>query len=399
VIYICVPAHNEERTAGVLLWKIRQVMADFPRDYQILVMDDASTDHTAEVLAPYARVLPLTIARSATRRGYAASVEALLRESVQRSRYPKRDVAVTLQADFTDEPGDIPALVKRLEAGADIVSGRPRINGAAPRPVRWGRRLLGRVLRRVAGVAADPLSGFRAYRLITLKRAFESNGRPLLKLDGWAANAELLRAVAPHARRIDEVDVETRYTRRVRPSRFRLWDTAFQLLRLRRTPVQAPGAVPPLFESAEERALPAGRETAAAQATRRRRRPPRSGARTRSAPTGEAQPPAAGPAGGGQRGGRAAPAGRGRTGGRGATRAAGRERPAGEERHAGRENAGNGQEGPGAEMQSSGIEARRRRPGGTRRGGRRRGPRPGPGSNGQPPGEHGSTPDPDPTTP
>jgi RimJ/RimL family protein N-acetyltransferase len=53
------PAHNEERTAGILLWKIRQVMIDFPRDYHILVLDDGSNDRTAEVLEPYSRVLPL----------------------------------------------------------------------------------------------------------------------------------------------------------------------------------------------------------------------------------------------------------------------------------------------------------------------------------------------------
>jgi cellulose synthase/poly-beta-1,6-N-acetylglucosamine synthase-like glycosyltransferase len=46
VIYFCIPAHNEEQTVGVVLWKIRQVMLDFPRDYQILVADDASTDST-----------------------------------------------------------------------------------------------------------------------------------------------------------------------------------------------------------------------------------------------------------------------------------------------------------------------------------------------------------------
>ena len=80
MIYICIPAHNEEQTVGVVLWKIRQVMAEFPRDYQILVADDASTDKTSEVLNPYARVLPLTVVRSEQRRGYSASVEMLLRE-------------------------------------------------------------------------------------------------------------------------------------------------------------------------------------------------------------------------------------------------------------------------------------------------------------------------------
>src|SRR5690606_25000651 len=115
VIYICIPSYNEARTVGVLLWKIRQVMAGFHRDYQILVVDDGSTDDTPAVLEPYKRVLPLTVVRNEVRRGYAASLELLLREAVQRATYPRRDVIVTLQADFTDEPEEIPAFVKRIE--------------------------------------------------------------------------------------------------------------------------------------------------------------------------------------------------------------------------------------------------------------------------------------------
>ena len=101
MIYICIPAHNEEQTVGVVLWKVRQVMAELGRDYQLLVADDGSTDRTPAVVEPYTRVLPLTVYRTETRRGYAAAVELLLREAVGRSEYPRRDVVVVLQADFT----------------------------------------------------------------------------------------------------------------------------------------------------------------------------------------------------------------------------------------------------------------------------------------------------------
>src|SRR6478752_3608668 len=63
MIYVCIPSCDEAPTVGLLLWKIRQVFAAFPREYQLLVLDDGSTDSTAAVLEPYARVLPLTIIR------------------------------------------------------------------------------------------------------------------------------------------------------------------------------------------------------------------------------------------------------------------------------------------------------------------------------------------------
>ena len=193
MIYICIPALDEAQTIGVLLWRIRQVMADFPRDYELLVLNDGSSDETDEVLAPYARVLPLTVLRNERTEGYASALESLIREAVSRSRYPKRDVVVTLQGDFTEAPEDIPRLIKRIEGGADLVGSSTTTQSAeVPRALRWARRGLPWLFRRRALPEAigDPLSGFRAYRVIVLKRALaEQVAEPLLTRRGWAANA------------------------------------------------------------------------------------------------------------------------------------------------------------------------------------------------------------------
>ena len=74
MIYVCIPSYNEAPTVGLLLWKVRQVFAGFPREYQLLVLDDGSNDLTAEVLERYTRVLPLTVTRHRERLCYAASV-------------------------------------------------------------------------------------------------------------------------------------------------------------------------------------------------------------------------------------------------------------------------------------------------------------------------------------
>ena len=226
MIYICIPAHNEERTIGVLLWKIRQVLADFPRDYQILVANDGSSDDTAEVLGPYQRVLPLTVVQIDQQHGYANALELLVREAVRRAEYPKRDIIVTLQADFTDDPAELTPMLKRIEAGADVVCANALIPENAPRSIRWARRIGNYLLRRRGwpeGVT-DPLSGLRAYRVLAVKRAIEARGpERLLTWDGWAANAELLTLVQPHARRAEAVDTTWRPERHQRASRLTFW--------------------------------------------------------------------------------------------------------------------------------------------------------------------------------
>ena len=114
MIYVTIPVHNEESTIGVLLWKIRNVMGEFGRDYEILVLDDASTDTTRDVLRRYRRSLPLRIFSSDDRLGYAGALDRLIREAVDRAPYPKRDAIVTLQGDFTEHPENLVTLVKTL---------------------------------------------------------------------------------------------------------------------------------------------------------------------------------------------------------------------------------------------------------------------------------------------
>jgi glycosyltransferase involved in cell wall biosynthesis len=239
VIYVCIPAHDEAATIGVLMWKVRRVMGEFGRDYRIVVHDDASTDDTAEVLARYRRSLPLTILRSEERLGYAASVDRLLRHVVAEAPYPKRDCAVVLQGDFTERPEDVVGLVKILEGGADIVAGSLATQiDLMPRPVRLSRKAARWVLGGTwtKSPVSDPLTGMRAYRVIVLKKALRdlADGGTALQGEGWAANLELLRLLVPHARRVAESPLEMRYDLQVRPSRFQPFRTLRSLVRHRR---------------------------------------------------------------------------------------------------------------------------------------------------------------------
>jgi uncharacterized protein DUF3108/glycosyl transferase family 2 len=222
MIYVCVPVHNEARTVGLVLWKVRQVFTAFPREYQLVVLDDASTDGTGEVLASYAKVLPMTVVAHRERRGYAASLEELLRIALQRTDRPKRDCAITLHADFVHSPEAMDEMVKRLESGTDLVVAElVEQRGHPSRGLRLVRRWTPRLLP-LPGLR-DTVSGFVALRLIVLRQALRQDNAPLLLTDGWCANAELLARLAPHARRIDAVPAAARYDRAQRPSRVRPW--------------------------------------------------------------------------------------------------------------------------------------------------------------------------------
>src|SRR3989454_985628 len=225
MIYVCVPVHNEARTAGLVLWKVRQVFTAFQREYQLLVCDDGSTDGTAAVLATYARVLPMTVVTHGERAGYARSLEELLRLALQRTDRPKRDCAIVIHGDFAHAPEAMEEMVKKLESGADlVVAEQLREIGPTPWSLRVARRLTPRLLP-IAGVR-DTVSGYLALRLTVLRQATRGDAPPghsLLSTDGWCANAELLARLAPHARRVETVSAAARYDLHQRPSRVLPW--------------------------------------------------------------------------------------------------------------------------------------------------------------------------------
>lgn len=226
MIYVCLPSHDEGATIGLVLWKIRQVFGESGREYQLLVIDDGSTDSTAEILEPYAKVLPLTVVRHDQREGYAASVESALRLALDRTDRPRRDCAVVMQADFSHLPQYLPDLVRQIDSGADLVVGEVTLEGAPSRGYtmvrRWAPALLGKGAQ-VPGVR-DTVSGFLAVRLSCLRMALKDHPGRLLWTEGWAANAELTTKLAAQARRVEAVPVVERFNLRQRPSRVSPWD-------------------------------------------------------------------------------------------------------------------------------------------------------------------------------
>ena len=179
---------------------------------------------------------------------YAGALDALFRAAAQRTRYPRRDAVVVLQADFTDQPESLPELVKRFEGGADIVVAEsrcprpphaPRPGPRPPEPVRrlatWARRAsqlwLVRPELTVPGVA-DPFGTFRLFRITVVRDLVRAAGAARIT-EGpvHVANLELLRRAATFARRVEAVQVEPRYDVRPRPTRVRLWPDLKAILR------------------------------------------------------------------------------------------------------------------------------------------------------------------------
>ena len=235
MLYICIPAYNEAPTVGLLLWRLRSVMQEFAREYEILVYNDGSSDATAETLKSYTEVLPLTVLGGARHMGYAHALDQLFRAVSKRTRYPRRDGILTMQADFTDRPEDLPELIKRFEGGADVVVAERQISESWPAPARLLRRIAPFVTRLVQLPGADlkdPFGTLRVYRISVLRDLLKDSGdQTIVRSDGWFANVELLVRVSRYARRIETISFTPRYELRPRATRIRPWRHALAMYR------------------------------------------------------------------------------------------------------------------------------------------------------------------------
>lgn len=238
MLYFCIPAYNEAPTIGLLLWRLRKVFQEQPREYEVIVYDDGSTDETLATLEPYHKVMPLSVL-GGTRVGYAAAVDALCREASRRTRYPRRDAIVLLQADFTDQPEGLPELIKRFDGGADVVvAERPADALSVPQAVRTLRRVAPWVVRPFVSVAGvrDPFGSLRLFRVAVIRDLIKARGNePLVTGHGWSANVDLLLRAGPHARRIETVELAPRYDVRARETRVHAWSDAMSLFRFARS--------------------------------------------------------------------------------------------------------------------------------------------------------------------
>jgi glycosyltransferase involved in cell wall biosynthesis len=235
MLYLCLPAYNEGPTVGLVLWNIHKVFSTYSREYEILVVDDGSDDATAETLSTYGKLLPLTVIRHDTRRGYGSALDTLARAAAERTRYPRRDAAIFMQADFSDPPEALPELVKRFEGGADLVvaeADREPLQSASS--IRWVRRFAPRLLRPMLALdqVNDPLGSYRLARISVVRDALRECGdAPLVRGGGWAANVELTVRLARFSRRIETATVSPRYELRPRATRVRPWSGALDLYR------------------------------------------------------------------------------------------------------------------------------------------------------------------------
>lgn len=117
MISVVIPAYNEEENIPILYEKLKRVLENLGEDYEIIFVDDGSTDRTYEVLKEIAqRDKKVKVIRFRRNFGQTSALYAGF-------EHAKGDVIITMDADLQNDPEDIPRLLEKMKEGYDIVSG------------------------------------------------------------------------------------------------------------------------------------------------------------------------------------------------------------------------------------------------------------------------------------
>ncbi len=196
---IVVPAYNEEQRIGATLGKIRSYADAQPFRVEIIVVDDGSTDATAEVVAGFPEVRLLRVSPN---RGKGHAVRhGVLNAAGKFALFTDADLSMPIE--------EADSLFAALEAsGADAAIGskamrRELIGIRQPILREYSGRCYNLLVRLFTGLRFhDTQCGFKLFRIDTTRRAFE-----LQRVEGFGFDPELLFLISRLGGKIVEVPV------------------------------------------------------------------------------------------------------------------------------------------------------------------------------------------------
>ncbi|MBU1127245.1 glycosyltransferase family 2 protein, partial [Patescibacteria group bacterium] len=196
MIFIVLPAYNEEETIGPLCQRLKQVMKEDKLSYRVLVVNDGSKDNTAKIVARFRKKMPLEIIDHRKNLGLSEAIKSGLINASKKAK--SGDVIVTMDSDNTHTPGLILRMIRMIREGSDVVIASryqhdSRIRGVPffRQIISFGASFLFRVFFPIKGVR-DYTCGYRAYKATVLKQALRHYGEKFFDQPGFSVMVDIL---------------------------------------------------------------------------------------------------------------------------------------------------------------------------------------------------------------
>lgn len=198
---VVIPAFNEERRLPRSLIRLRGYLASQPWDWEIRVVDDGSSDQTCKVVELASREDSRIVLQAEPHRGKGGAVKAGMLGT-------KKSYRFLADADLSMPIEHLERFLPPKLTNFDVAVGSRSVNGARRIGEPWRRKLMGRVFNRIVQQLAvrgihDTQCGFKMFTAAAAERIF-----PLVTVDGWAFDVEVLHIAQHHKLRIVEQPID-----------------------------------------------------------------------------------------------------------------------------------------------------------------------------------------------
>lgn len=235
-VFVVLPAYNEEGGLPDLLAAIEQVFAINGRDYHIIVVDDASTDSTAEIAREAAADLPLTLVQHKTNQNLPGALRTGFETAIKFAE--AHDIVITMDGDNTHPPAIMNLLLQKIAEGYDVmIASRfqpgSRVCGVPSSRVltAFGARMLFKVIMPIPAVR-DYTCGYRAYRVNVLRDSMAHYGDQWVSEKGFSCMVDVLLKMRRFNYVMGEVPMLLRYDQKEGDSKMKVFKTIAQTLKL-----------------------------------------------------------------------------------------------------------------------------------------------------------------------
>ncbi|MEL7496589.1 MAG: glycosyltransferase family 2 protein [Planctomycetota bacterium] len=235
-VYVVLPAYNEEAGLPELLLEIKKVFAINGREYEVIVVDDASTDDTAKVASQASFHMPVNLVQHEVNQNLPGALRTGFLTALKLSE--DHDIIVTMDGDNTHPPAIINALLQRISERYDVSIASRFQNGSRVIGVPWtrvitafGARMMFKMIMPIPGVR-DYTCGYRAYRTYALREAVEFYGDEFVSEKGFSCMADVLLKMRRFKFVFGEVPMLLRYDQKEGGSKMAVIKTIMQTLGL-----------------------------------------------------------------------------------------------------------------------------------------------------------------------
>src|SRR5262249_15210776 len=235
VIHVVVPAYNEAGNVAALLAQIRERVEPFAQRWRIVVVDDGSTDGTAEECARAAAGAPIEVVRHERNLGPGAAFRTGFLHVLQSAQ--PLDVVVTVEGDQTSDASILPRLLHRVwEEGDHIALASCYLYGGGIVGTHLHRVGLSHVanglMKKALGLSglATLSSFYRVYTAGALMALRDRYGEQFITPRGFECMVEVLYRASRLGLRISEVPVVLDGRRRVGKSKMKVLRTSMAYL-------------------------------------------------------------------------------------------------------------------------------------------------------------------------